>query len=65
MTEVKPYHNILLIGLFALIVTAIVALIAYLTIGRNDEERNNDIMNLATLKTRNVAPIGWQLSKRQ
>ena len=37
MTEVKPYHNILLIGLFALIVTAIVALIAYLTIGRNDE----------------------------
>ena len=31
-------------------------------IGRNDEERNNDIMNLATLKTRNVAPIGWQLS---
>ena len=31
-------------------------------IGRNDEERNNDIMNLATLKTRNVAPIGWQLA---
>jgi len=30
-------------------------------IGRNDEERNNDIMNLATLKTRNVAPVGWQM----
>lgn len=30
-------------------------------IGRNEEERNNDIMNLATLKTRNVAPVGWQL----
>lgn len=30
-------------------------------LGRNDEERNNNIMNIATLKTRNVAPIGWQL----
>ena len=31
-------------------------------IGQSDEERNNDIMNLATLKTRSIAPIGWQLS---
>lgn len=30
-------------------------------LGRNDEERNNSVMNLATLKTRNVAPVGWQL----
>lgn len=31
-------------------------------IGQSDEERNNDIMNLATLKTRSIAPVGWQLS---
>ena len=31
-------------------------------IGQNDEERNNDIMNLATLKTRSISPVGWQLS---
>ena len=31
-------------------------------IGRNDEERNNNVMNIATLKARNVEPVGWRLS---
>lgn len=30
--------------------------------GRNQEEANNDVMNLATLKARNVSPVGWRLS---
>ena len=30
-------------------------------IGRNEEERNNNIMNVATLKVRNVSPVGWRL----
>ena len=31
-------------------------------IGRNDEERNNNLMNIATLKVRSMSTIGWQLS---
>lgn len=31
-------------------------------LGRNAEEENNDVMNLATLKVRNVSPVGWRLS---
>lgn len=30
-------------------------------INQTGEEAENEVMNLATLKTRNVAPIGWQL----
>lgn len=30
-------------------------------IGRSEEEANVDKMNIATLKTRNVSPVGWQL----
>lgn len=31
-------------------------------LGRNEEEKNNDVMNLATLKVRNVDSVGWRLS---
>jgi replicative DNA helicase len=31
-------------------------------IGRNEEEKNNNTMNLATLKVRNVESVGWRLS---
>lgn len=30
-------------------------------IGRNREERMNNVMNLATLKARNIEPVGWKL----
>lgn len=30
-------------------------------IGRNEEERNNNVMNMATLKVRNTSPVGWML----
>lgn len=31
-------------------------------IGRNEEEANMGVMNIATLKTRNVGPVGWRLN---
>lgn len=30
-------------------------------LGRNEEERNNNVMNIATLKVRNTSPVGWML----